>query len=253
MRIGAQFYTLHEQCKTLPDFALALQKVADIGYEYVQISGTCDWEAHWLREQLDKTGLKCVLTHISPERMTDDLDAVLADHAVIGCENIGCGWYGFMEDDERHCYDGFVEMYLPVARKLAAAGRQFMFHNHAREFQRVDGKPILQKLAEDFTPEELKFTLDTYWVQFAGGDPAQWLERLSGRVPVIHLKDCAYGENGGLMAVIGEGNINFDRVFEKAESAGTQYMLVEQDDCYGEDPFECLRRSYQNLKAMGFH
>ena len=54
------------------------------------------------------------------------------------------------------------------------------------------------------------------------------------------------------MAVIGEGNINFDRVFEQAEAAGTEYMLVEQDDCSGEDPFACLARSYQYLKARGF-
>jgi sugar phosphate isomerase/epimerase len=55
-----------------------------------------------------------------------------------------------------------------------------------------------------------------------------------------------------MMAVVGEGNINFDRVFEKAEAAGTKYMMVEQDKCYGEDPFDCLRRSYNNLKAFGF-
>ena len=54
------------------------------------------------------------------------------------------------------------------------------------------------------------------------------------------------------MAVIGEGNINFDRVFEKAETSGTEYMIVEQDHCYGEDPFECLKRSYNYLKAQGF-
>ena len=252
MEIGAQFYTLNQHCKTLDDFALSLKKVADIGYKNVQISGTCDYEPQWLKEQLDKNGLKCVLTHISPERLTGETEKVAADHDIFECDNIGCGWYGFMEDAERHNYDGFVEMYKPVAKKLRELGKYFMFHNHAREFQKVDGKPIMQKLAEDFAPDELGFTLDTYWVQFAGGDPAQWIELLSGRLPVIHLKDCSYGVKGGLMAVIGEGNINFDRVFEKAEKAGTKYLLVEQDECYGEDPFECLRRSYNNLAAMGF-
>ena len=54
------------------------------------------------------------------------------------------------------------------------------------------------------------------------------------------------------MAVIGEGNINFERVFAAAERAGTKYMLVEQDDCNGEDPFVCLKRSFEYLKACGF-
>ena len=86
-------------------------------------------------------------------------------------------------------------------------------------------------------------------MQAGGGDPAQWIEKLSGRVPCIHLKDFAYGRK---MAVLGEGNINFDRVFEKAEAAGTRYLLVEQDDCNGEDPLLCLRRSFDYLKSRGF-
>ena len=53
------------------------------------------------------------------------------------------------------------------------------------------------------------------------------------------------------MAVVGEGNINFDAVLNAAESAGTEYALVEQDSCYDENPFDCLKRSYQNLVSMG--
>ena len=53
------------------------------------------------------------------------------------------------------------------------------------------------------------------------------------------------------MAPVYEGNIDFDSILEACEAAGTEYLLVEQDDCYGEDPFECLRVSYQNLKARG--
>ena len=54
------------------------------------------------------------------------------------------------------------------------------------------------------------------------------------------------------MAVVGEGNLNFERIFEEAKKAGTKYMLVEQDNCYGENPFDCLKRSYENLKTFGF-
>ena len=124
-----------------------------------------------------------------------------------------------------------------------------MYHNHHFEFIKMNGKTILESICEDFSPEELGITLDTFWVQMAGGDPAAWLEKLSGRVPCIHLKDMAYGNK---MAVIGEGNMNFDRIFEKAEKSGTEYMLVEQDDCYGENPFDCLKRSYDFLKSRGF-
>lgn len=29
-------------------------------------------------------------------------------------------------------------------------------------------------------------------------------------------------------------------------------MLVEQDDCYGESAFDCLKRSYDNVRKMGY-
>ena len=146
-------------------------------------------------------------------------------------------------------YEQWHEIFPPIARKIHQAGKLFMYHNHDQEFKKLDGRLILERLAEELPPEEMGFTLDTFWVQAGGGDPAQWLEKLSGRVPCIHLKDYAYGRQ---MAVVGEGNINFARVFEKAEAAGTEYMLVEQDDCHGEDPVECLRRSYEYLRSWGF-
>ena len=143
-----------------------------------------------------------------------------------------------------------METYPRVAEEIRAGGRYFMYHNHDQEFQRIGGQIILEKLAQDIPADVMGFTLDTFWVQAGGGDPAQWIEKLAGRVPVIHLKDYAYGRK---MAVVGEGNINFDRVFTEAEKAGTKFMLVEQDDCNGEDPIECLRRSYEYLKACGFN
>lgn len=57
MKIGAQLYTVRNYTQNLEDFSETLKKVADIGYTTVQVSGTCAYEADWLKEQLDKTGL----------------------------------------------------------------------------------------------------------------------------------------------------------------------------------------------------
>ena len=247
MQIGAQFYTVRNQCQTLEDFALTLRKVADIGYKTVQISGTCPYEAEWLREQLAVNGLQCVLTHIPVPRLTGETAQVIADHHVFGCEHIGLGWWAFNETDT---YEKFMSTFPRVAEDIRAGGRYFMYHNHDQEFQRIGNQVILEKLAQDIPADVMGFTLDTFWVQAGGGDPAQWIGKLAGRVPVIHLKDYAYGRK---MAVVGEGNINFDRVFCEAEKSGTKFMMVEQDDCNGEDPIECLRRSYEYLKACGFN
>ena len=248
MRIGAQLYTVREFCQTPDGFAEALRGVADIGYRYVQVSGTCAFEGPWLKEQLAKNGLACVLTHTPADRLKGDLPGVMADHQAFGCPRVGLGWYSF-DAEKGESYERFIETYRPIAREIRERGGYFMYHNHDQEFRRIGDRLVIERLMEDFPAEEMGFTLDTFWVQAGGGDPAQWLERLSGRVPCIHLKDYAYGRR---MAVIGEGNINFDRVFEKAEAGGAEYMLVEQDDCNGEDPFDCLRRSYAYLTSRGF-
>jgi sugar phosphate isomerase/epimerase len=248
MQVGAQFYTIREFCKTPEDLALSLKKVADIGYRTVQISGTCPYDPKWLKQQLDSNGLKCIITHTNALRMVEMPETVAAEHDIFDCKYIGLGSYSF-NPDKGHSFPDFMEKYAGTAKKLRECGKYFMYHNHAHEFKRLDGKLILEKIAESIPAEDMGFTLDTYWVQVGGADPAQWLEKLAGRIPVIHLKDCAWGQQ---MAVVGEGNINFGRVFEKAAAAGTKYMLVEQDKCYEEDPFECLRRSYQFLKANGF-
>ncbi len=57
LKLGAQLFTVHDYTKNLDDFAESLKKVADIGYKVVQVSGTCEFEAQWLKEQLDKTDL----------------------------------------------------------------------------------------------------------------------------------------------------------------------------------------------------
>ena len=247
MKIGAQLYTVRDYCKNTNDLSETLKKISQIGYRYVQISGTCSYDAEWMKKELDKNGLQCVLTHIPEDSLKTEIDTVVKNHNILECRNVGLGFYSFGDNLEK--YDFFSETFHPVARRLHDGGKYFMYHNHDQEFKKIGKQTLLQKLAEDFAANEMGFTLDTFWVQAGGADPAQYLELLAGRIPCIHLKDYAYGRK---MAVVGEGNINFDRVFQKAETGGTEYMLVEQDDCGGEDPFDCLKRSYCNLRGFGF-
>lgn len=247
MKIGAQLYTVRDFCKTTEEFSETLKKIADIGYKNVQVSGTCEYDPLWLKTELEKNGLKCVLTHIPADRLIGYTRAVAAEHDVFDCKYIGLGYFDFANPENTTKY--FAEKFNRTALTLKECGKYFMYHNHDVEFQKEDGILILDKLAQMFDSDTMGFILDTYWIQSGGGDPAQWIEKFSGRVPCIHLKDYAYKRE---MAVVGEGNINFDRVFEKAEKSGTEYMLVEQDNCYGEDPFECLKRSYKYLHSLGF-
>jgi sugar phosphate isomerase/epimerase len=232
--------------------AETLKKVADIGYKTVQLSGVCKYDPVWMKEQLDKNGLRCVLTHVNfAEASVADL---IADHNVLNCDCIGLGGYGafWKKDDEavplEQIVPGFKAEYGPIAEEIYKGGKYFMYHNHDHEFIKLDGKTILERMAEDIPAEHMGITLDTYWVQMGGGNPCEWLEKLSGRVECIHLKDLEMVGMEQRMAPIGQGNLNFEKIIESAKKAGTKYALVEQDYCYDKDPFECLEISYNNLK-----
>lgn len=250
MKIGAQFYTIRDFCKTPEDLYESIKRVADIGYSCIQLSGVCDYDPTVMNKWLKEIGVDCVLTHISPDRLIGETDKVIADHDAFGCDLVGLGSFPvlFQEGGEAKTPE-FIETYLPVARALKDGGKYFMYHNHDMEFKKFNGSLVIDLMAEAIPASLMGFTLDTYWVQKGGADPAYWIEKLSGRVPAIHLKDYSYG---GRMEPVGCGNINFDRVFEKAEAAGTKYMLVEQDNCNGDDPFECLKISYDYLRSAGF-
>ena len=256
MTLGAQFYTVKDFTKNLDDFAESLRKVADIGYTTVQISGTCDFEADWLAEQLKATGLKCVLTHTKGDRILADPKKVCDEHKTFGCRNIGLGIIPGGKNLTEENYQSFVKDFTPAIKEIVRNDCKFFFHNHCMEFYKgADGKSFMERMMEDFTPDELNFTLDTYWVQYAGGDVNEWLHKLKGRLECIHLKDMAI--DGATwehrMAPVGYGNMNFEKIVDTAAQCDVSYLLVEQDKCYGEDPFECLKKSYNYLKALGLN
>ena len=253
MIIGAQLYTVRDFAKDLTGFSETLKKVADIGYKTVQVSGTCAYEAEWLSEELDKNGLSCVLTHIAPAALIENTEKVCSDHDVFSCKNIGLGAMpgGGKVTDE--IFEKFVADFLPVAKKINATGHKFFYHNHAFEFSKsADGRIFMEKILEAFPKELMSVTLDTYWIHFSGADVCEWLRKLSGRVECVHLKDMtASFNNRNLMAPVGSGNMNFEKIIKSADCAGAEYLLVEQDDCYGEDPFACLKKSYAYLCSLG--
>ena len=209
---------------------------------------------NWLKKELDRNGLQCVVTHIKPDRLQNDIEKVCQEHKIFGCDCIGLGLFNFRQEQLEECYEEYCKTYRPVAQAVKEQGLLFMHHNHGYEFRKLGKKTVLQKLAEDFTPEELGFILDTFWIQAGGANPVEYIREFKGRIPCIHLKDYRFAsEIKNCICAIGDGNINFEAVAAAAEDSGVEYMLVEQDNCYEEDPFEALRRSYEYLKAMGLN
>lgn len=249
MKIGAQLYTLHNLTTTLEGFSEALKRVADMGYRSVQVSGTCAYEPEWLAEQLKSNGLTCDLTHYNYTRIVEEPEKVVEEHKIFGCKYIGIGSMPNGFDG----YDDFMKKVPDAAKRIKAAGAYLMYHNHNFEFlNKVNGEPLLHDMARKIPKDVLGFTLDVHWVKAGGYDPVEEIKYLSGRLPCVHYKDLIYDADGmRRFAVVGEGILDMEKITEAFIEAGTEYAFVEQDNCYDEDPYACLKRSLDYLRSLG--
>lgn len=248
-RIAAQLYTLREFTKTPEDIAETMKKVRAIGYEAVQVSGMGPIDPDELRKIVDGEGLTICATHIGYDRMKNETAKVIEEHYVIGCKHPAIG--GLPQDYRNgDGFHKFAKEVSEVAKKLAEGGLTFSYHNHSFEFEKFGDKVGLEILRTESDPKYVNFEIDTYWVQHGGGDPAEWITKCKGRIPLLHLKDM--GNKGGqpLMMEIGEGNLNWPRILDAAKKSGVEWYIIEQDVCQ-RDPFESLAISLRNVKAMG--
>ena len=252
MELGVQFYTLRDQCKTLSEFSESLKRVADIGYRTVQISGVCTYEPQWLKEQLAVNGLRCVITHKPIDDIADATQRLMDEHRIYGCPHIGIGAGPELLKGEDNM-QWMLDVAHTAGRVLHDNGFQLMYHHHSPEFTRDCPNEMtrLEYLAANTTAEELGFTLDTYWVQAGGASFSELAQRLSGRIPCVHLKDRVMDEWEQHMAPVGSGNLDWEAILSVLETTGTDYALVEQDLTYDENPFACLKKSYDYLTALG--
>ncbi|MDP6379965.1 MAG: sugar phosphate isomerase/epimerase [Phycisphaerae bacterium] len=252
MVLGAQLYSVRQSIQTIPDIAETFEKVKAMGYKTVQISAMGPVDPKEVAKISEDTGIEVAATHFGWDRFLNDLDALIEEHKLWKCRHPAIG--GLFADEYKSA-DGikrFLDELAPVAERLAAEGMDFSYHNHNHEFGRVGEKTMLKTLLEESDPKHLNFEIDTYWVQAGGGDPAEWLRKCAGRIPIIHFKDMIATLDGKQrFAEIGEGNLNWPAIIEAAEAGGTEYCFIEQDDCYDRDPFESLAISYRNLHAMG--
>ncbi|HLS91630.1 MAG TPA: sugar phosphate isomerase/epimerase [Limnochordia bacterium] len=246
--IAAQLYTLREHLKTPDQIATTLRKVREIGYEAVQLSALGPIETGRLKEILDENGLAVCATHIAWERLQNDIQGVIDEHRTLGCRHVAIGSMPPAYRNEEG-YHRFAKEASEVAKALDGAGMTFSYHNHHFELERFGSKTGLDILIEESDPL-LKFEIDTYWIQYGGGDPAAWIRKVGGRNPLVHLKDLTVKNAEVRMAEVGEGNLNWEAILAACRESGVEWYIIEQDHC-DRDPFESLAISLNNAKAMG--
>lgn len=246
--IAAQLYTLREHLKTPEAIAATLQRVREIGYQAVQLSALGPIQTDRLKEILDANGLTVCATHIGWDRLRHDIQSVIDEHRTLGCRHVAIGSMP-REYRNQEGYRRFAREASEVAETLAGSGLTFSYHNHDFELERYESKTGLEILIDE-SVSSLAFEIDTYWVQHGGGDPAAWIRRVSGRIPLVHLKDMTVKRGEVRMAEVGEGNLNWPAILEACREAGVEWYIIEQDICQ-RDPFESLAISLKNAQAMG--
>jgi len=249
--LGAQLYTVREFTKTISDISRTLKKVADIGYDGIQISAFGSANPEEVAELVKTNGLKVASTHENWKRFVSELDKIVAEYKIYECTHAAIGGLP-AEYYSLEGLDRFLRELRSVSEELAKEGIDLSYHNHNHELARYGKKTWLEILYEKASPQALKAEIDVYWIQAGGGDPSAWIKKCARREPLLHLKDMIVTpKREQRFAEIGEGNLNWQAIIEAAEESGVEWYLVEQDNCYGRDPFESLRISYRNLKAMG--
>jgi sugar phosphate isomerase/epimerase len=246
--IAAQLYTLRDRLRDRQQLAAALGGLREIGYEGVEVAGLGTDAADHFGDELARSGLKACASHESLESLAADLPEVAER-----CRAWGCG-YVVIPSIPRpyHSADGFMRFAheaMEIAARLSAYGLGLAYHNHTFELERWEGKTGLEILFDAAPAEALKAELDTYWLQAAGANPAKWLRKLYGRVPLVHLKDMTVVDGRAVQTEVGEGNLDWNEILQASREAGVEWLIVEQDETT-RDPLESLAISHRNLAAM---
>ncbi|HEX3933095.1 MAG TPA: sugar phosphate isomerase/epimerase [Puia sp.] len=264
--LGLQLYTVRDAMAKDPAGTLA--KVARIGYNSLEgatyNSGDEKFygmDARTFRALLKTNGLVMRSCHyrygedskgamltngVFNGTILHDWDRAVEDAHTLGLQYMICAW---LSESERGSLDHYKKMaanFNIAGEKCHKAGIQFCHHNHDFEFAAQGGVYPYDILLNDTDPRLVKMELDLYWATKAGQDPVKLFEAHPGRFPLWHLKDMDSTPAHNFTEV-GNGTIDFKRIFAHKATAGMKYWFVEQDKCPG-SPFDSITKSITYIK-----
>ena len=261
MKKGVQTFTVRNFMIDRDLFEYSLKRIKATGYDSIQGGrgpGMTDAETKLM---LDDIGLANCSTGGGYEQMLENPEAI--KKAVKSAQTYGVKYIGVgtLPDELRESADGYKKFAAgmkKIGKDLAKEGCGLLYHNHALEFYSLGGGTHGMNILFDETdPSCVFFSLDTHWLASGGVNPAEWIYKTKGRMPIIHFKDYAIG--GGaqmvegvckLFAEVGEGNLDWGSIVKACHDTGIEYAIVEQDTCKG-SPFISLEKSYNNMVKFG--
>lgn len=285
--IGVQMSTIAPSKMPNFDAFEAMEKLTDIGYHCIEISQVPMTKENvaGFRRSIDELGMKvssCTAS-VAPmvpgmpgEYLSDpeDFKKIVEDCRTLGCDMLRIGMLPVTCMGSYEKAMDFAKQADETAEKLKEEGIDLYYHNHHVEFTRYNGQYLLDIIRDN--TKHIGFELDIHWIHRGGENPVDCINRYAGRIRLLHLKDYRIGEmqmpEGGWdmtskegqaqfsnsfanivqFAEVGEGTLPIKECIEAGLAGGSEYFLVEQDDCYGRDPFDSLKISHDNLVKMGY-
>jgi len=240
MNIALQLYSIKEDAEV--DFNNALALTAKAGYDSVEFAGYFGHNAGQMKAMLDAHNLKAVSTHIGLDRFKNAFDEEVAFAKTLGYKYLTCPAI-YCDSIER--ITAAAEVFEDCAKKAKEHGMIVAYHNHAHEFEKLDGRYPLDILFE--LAPNLKFQADVFWLAYAGLDPIEFLKPYieSGRLCMIHAKEIA--KSGKENVYIGQGRIDFRAL--SALCPPSQYPYIVEQEEYTGDRFEGICECFKGLKA----
>ncbi|AOS63413.1 sugar phosphate isomerase/epimerase family protein [Actinoalloteichus hymeniacidonis] len=241
--IGIQLYTVRSLMESDPQGTL--NRLGEIGYATVGVSGLYGHSPQEFRAMLDAAGLRAVLTHLSLDAIRGDWQQALVDAHVLGVQSVVVP--SLPSDLQNPAgYRQVAKEFNEAGRAARRSGLRFLYHNHGFDFATVDGQILYDILLQETKRQWVNFEIDLYWAVEGGYDPVDYFRRYPGRFPVFHVKDMA---EDGSFEDVGHGILDFPRIFAERRSGVREY-IVEHDA--PADPLASAQRSYEYLSTMRF-
>lgn len=266
--VGIQLYSLRDDMEK--DFTGTLKKVKEMGYDCVEFAGLYGNSAAEVKAMCEEIGLNPLSAHVGLTEMMSDPEGVLSCYAEIGCKFIVIPFLTSEYRPGQERYGEFVEDVKMLGKLANELGMTLCYHNHDFEFEKVDGEYILDIIYKDIPSDLLETEIDTCWVNVGGENPSEYVKKYAGRAHILHLKDFAGRKSENMYALIGidddkkkdapsgfefrpvgHGYQNFPEILAAAEQAGTEWVVVEQDEpSMGKTRLECAQMSIDYLKSL---
>lgn len=248
-QVAVQLYTLRNHLKTPADMAKTLKRVREIGYRAVQMSGVGPIAPVEFSKMCQGEGLTLCATHESSDDILRNPEAIVSRMKALGCTLTAYPYPRGIDFGSEEGVNQLIADLTHAGTVLRDAGITLCYHNHNLEYRKLNGTVIMHRIYDEIPADVLGAELDTYWVQMGGADVVDEIDRVAGRQPILHLKDCGVDDdNKTVFCEIGNGNLPWKRIIAAAEKGGTEWFAVEQDTCPG-DEFDSVKQSFDYIAA----